>query len=153
MSIFYALIILFIYLIFISIKYKQIPESISQSYQIGPKWSFFTVMSIIGVILAWCITPVTLTPYEFFGPFICFGLIILGITPLCNSWKKEVPHTAGVYTFSVFANAWAAFCWNPYILLIWLLYIPFAFTKIGVIMSEIFCIGILSTAYYFVALA
>lgn len=152
MGIFSTIIILFIYLIFISIKYKRIPKSISESYQIGPTWSFLIVMNIVGCILAWYLTPITIAPYEFFGPFICLGLIVLGITPFCKELRKEVPHTAGVYTFSVFANAWAAFCWNPYILLIWLLYIPFAFTKIGVIMSEIFCIGILSTAYYFVTL-
>jgi hypothetical protein len=99
------LIISFIYNLFIWIKYKTIPTSLSEtSYMLEDKRHLFTLYCIVSAFLILpCLlstVPETLTMLPF---FMCSGLMFSGASPLFKQGlDKRVHYTASIIAFIAF---------------------------------------------------
>lgn len=75
---FYILIsIIAIYLLFSIIKYKQIPESISDTFYLGNKWWFTFTMFVLGFLVCSTLIPITSEMYQFTAFLIGAGLLFV----------------------------------------------------------------------------
>ena len=86
---------IFLYCIIITIKYRKLPNSISQIiYSLSEKWkwTFTIVMFIVGFMITPQLINIIYNPsYEFLGFLTLFGILGVGADPLVKG-KKNIVH-------------------------------------------------------------
>lgn len=142
-----ALVIVLIYLIISFIRFKQIPESISNTFYLGNKWWFSAVMIILGFLMTASLMNVTPEYYQCFAFFTGVGLIFVGTAPHFKEDLEGDVHTGGAAVFGIASQVWASLYCTPWLLLLWVLSPLWLFTKQKVFWTEIACIINIIIAY------
>ena len=142
-----ALIIVFIYLLINIIKYKQIPESISDTFYLGSSWLFTLVMIIMGFLVTASLLPITIIEYQCFAFFTGAGLLFVGAAPYFKDEFQSKVHYGGAFIFALSSQVWSAIYYTPWILLLWILSIFIWKTKQRIFWLEMLCIINLTIAY------
>lgn len=142
-----ALSIVLIYLIISFIRFKQIPESISNTFYLGNKWWFSAVMIILGFLITTSLLNVTSEYYQCFAFFTGAGLLFVGAAPHFKEDLEGKVHTGGAIIFGIASQVWASIYFTPWLLLTWLT-VPIWFkTKQRTFWAEILCIINIIIAY------
>lgn len=96
-----AFLITIVYNLFIVIKYKQLPISLSETaYLLGKKRLFFTgYCSALALCLCPCLFMITPINLQFLVFFIGVGLMMSGVSPLFKEGLDKYVH----YTYSILA--------------------------------------------------
>lgn len=145
---FYILIsIITIYLLFSIIKYKQIPESISDTFYLGNKWWFTFTMFVLGFLICAILIPITPEMYQFTTFLTGAGLLFVGAAPHFKDKSEKKVHFGGALTFGLFSQIWASLYCSPWLLLTWLFLIPLWKTKQRTFWIELICIINIILAY------
>lgn len=117
-------IIIFLYCAFVTIKNKEIPNSISQTVYLlskGKKWIFTLVMFVVAFMVAPQLVESMPNGYEFLGVLISSGILAVGVDPL-DKGRKNIIHYAGAVVLGVSSQV-AVYMINPYIFSVWIPYI------------------------------
>lgn len=145
---FYILIsIITIYLLFSIIKYKQIPESISDTFYLGNKWWFTFTMFVLGFLVCSTLIPITSETYQFTAFLIGAGLLFVGSAPHFKDDSEKKIHFGGALIFGLFSQIWASLYCSPWLLLTQLFLIPLWKTKQRTFWIEFICIINIILAY------
>lgn len=145
---FYILIsIITIYLLFSIIKYKQIPESISDTFYLGNKQWFTFTMFVLGFLVCSTLIPITSEMYQFTAFLIGAGLLFVGAAPHFKDVSEKKIHFGGALIFGLASQIWASLYCSPWLLLTWLFLIPLWKTKQRTFWIELICIINIILAY------
>ena len=123
-------VIIFSYCIFVAIKDKEIPNSISQtvySLDNNHKWIFSAVMVIISFMILPQLLEVVPIGYEFLSYLTVLGIIGVGIDPLDKD-KKNIIHYVSAIIMGVSSQI-LIYIMNPYLFLLWIPYIVYTMYK------------------------
>ena len=138
---FYILLsIIAIYLLFSIIKYKQIPESISDTFYLGNKWWFTFTMVVLGFLICAILIPITSELYQFTAFLTGAGLLLVGATPHIKDMSERKVHFGGALIFGLMSQIWASLYCSPWLLLTWIFLIPLWKTKQRIFWMEFICI-------------
>lgn len=145
---FYILLsIVTIYLLFSIIKYKQIPESISDTFYLGNKQWFTFTMVVLGFLVCATLIPVTLELYQFTIFLTGAGLLFVGAAPHFKDEFEKKIHFGGAFIFGLFSQIWASLYCSPWLLLTQLFLIPLWKTNQRTFWIEFICIINIILAY------
>ena len=145
---FYVLIsIITIYLLFSIIKYKQIPESISDTFYLGNKWWFTFTMFVLGFLICAILIPITSEMYQFTIFLTGAGLLFVGAAPHFKDKSEKKVHFGGAFIFGLASQIWSSLYCSPWLLLTWLFLIPLWKTKQKTFWIELICIINIILAY------
>ena len=142
-----AILILVIYIVYIFIRYKQIPKSLSETYYLGSKYWFTIVMIIIGQLLMMALINVTPLTYQFLSFFTGVGLMFVGAAPCFKEDLQNEVHSGGAVISALCSQAWVCLYGTPWILLTWLSTLLWFNTKQRTFWAEIICIINVIIAY------
>lgn len=145
---FYILIsIITIYLLFSIIKYKQIPESISDTFYLGNKWWFTITMFILGFLVCATLIPITTEAFQFMAFLTGAGLLFVGAAPHFKDDFEAQVHFSGATIFGLVSQFWASIYCSPWLLLTWVILVPLWNTKQRTFWVELICIINIILAY------
>lgn len=142
-----ALGILILYLSYVFIRYKCIPDSISDTFYLGTKYGFTFVMWAIGFLTVMSLLPITPIAYQFIAFLLAAGLLLVGAAPHFKESFEGGVHKAGALLFGFSSQAWAFIYGSPWLLITWILIAPLIKTRQKVFWIEIACIINLVIAY------
>ena len=145
---FYILLsIIAIYLLFSIIKYKQIPESISDTFYLGNKWWFTFTMVVLGFLVCAILIPITSELYQFTAFLTGTGLLLVGAAPHIKDISERKVHFRGALIFGLMSQILASLYCSPWLLLTWIFLIPLWKTKQRIFWMEFICIINIILAY------
>lgn len=145
-----ALTIVAIYLCINIYIYRQIPESISNTFYLGSKWWFSGAMILLGFLISASLLNTTPESYQFTAFFIGAGLLFVGAAPHFKDDTEKYIHFGGAGVFGLTSQVWASLYCSPWLLLTWLVMIPLWKTKQRTFWIEIVCIINIILAYLLV---
>lgn len=117
-------IIIFLYCAIITIKDREIPNSISQMvYSLSGKWKW--TFSAVLVAVAFMIVPqlmtVTIEGYEFLSFFVVAGILGVAVDPLVEG-EKNILHYVSATIMGISSQI-LVYIINPQLLLMWFPYV------------------------------
>lgn len=115
---------IFLYCAFITIKDKDIPNSISQiTYSLSEryKWTFTLIMFLVAFMIAPQLVESMPNGYEFLGILIAGGILGVGVDPLDKSRPNVIHYTSAIVMG--IASQVAVYMIYPNFLFFWVLYI------------------------------
>lgn len=142
-----ALGIIVIYLLYVFIRYKCVPKSISDTFYLGTKWAFTAVMWAVGFCVAPELIEITPINYKVIPFILSFGILLVGAAPHFKEDAEKGTHIAGACIFGFCSQLWAALYGSPWLLLAWVGLLPFIKSKQRTFWIEILCIITLFIAY------
>lgn len=147
MTFYIALGILVVYIIYSCLRYKCIPNSISDTFYLGNKWAFTFVIWAISFLTAPALISASSPSYSFLAFFTVAGLLFVGAAPHFKEHNERAIHVAGACIFGFFGQIWAFIHFSPQLLLTWVISSPLLATKQKTFWIEIICIINLVLAY------
>lgn len=142
-----ALGILIIYLLYVFITYRCIPDSISDTFYLGTKWGFTALMTILSFIVAPTLLSVTSSYFTCFAFLTAVGLLFVGAAPHFKERNEKYIHFGGAFTFGISSQIWAAVTYSPWLLCSWALLPLFIKSQQRTFWIEILCVINLMLAY------
>lgn len=140
MLLYISLSIFVIYLLYIFIRFKCIPESVSDTFYLGTKYLFTFAMWAIAFTLLIPALDITPEPYKIIAFLIGAGLTFVGAAPYFKDDQEKYIHFGGALTFGFASQIWCALMFSPWILLDWILIIPFIKSKKRTFWIEVLCV-------------
>lgn len=121
-------IIIFLYCAIITVKDREMPNSISQIvYSLSEKWKW--TFSAVLVTVAFMIVPQLMTvvdeEYRFLSFFVVLGILGVAADPLVKGESNHV-HYASAVIMGVSSQI-LVYIMNPYLLLLWFPYVVYTF--------------------------
>lgn len=108
----FCLLITLIYNIYILIKYKKIPQSLSEtSYLLGGNKRY--LFTIYCFIISFCLLPILLeitTTLQFIPVIFCVGLLFSGCSPLFREGIDRIVHYSSAYIAFAAYICYIIFC-------------------------------------------
>lgn len=144
----FALIIIISYILISILKYKKVPDSISDTFYLGNDWWFTVVMVILGVLICINLISITSENYQFLSFLIGTSLLFVGAAPHFKEEFERKVHYGSAIVFALTSQIWASLYYSPLILLTWILSIVWINTKQRTFWGEITCIINLALAYF-----
>ena len=123
-------IIIFLYCVIITIKDREIPNSISQtvySLDVKNKWIYSAVMVVISFMILPQLLEVVPSGYEFLSFLTVVGIVGVGVDPLDKN-KKNIIHYVSAIIMGVSSQI-LTFIMNPYLFSLWIPYIIYTMYK------------------------
>ena len=145
---FYILVyIITTYLLISIIRYKQIPESISDTFYLGNKWWFTITMFILGFLVCATLIPITTEAFQFLAFLTGAGLLFVGAAPHFKDDFEAKVHFSGAFIFGLASQFWTSIYYSPWLLLTWAILILLWNTKQKTFWIELICIINIILAY------
>lgn len=116
----FTILVLIVYLVFVFIKYKQIPTSLSDTYYLGAGWLFTIVIWTLGFLSVASLITITPILYQFLPFLLGSGLLFVGAAPRFKESYQTKIHYGGAIVFGLASNIWACLYFSPWVLLTWL---------------------------------
>lgn len=138
--IFIAVAILLVYITVEIIKYKQIPQSISNTFYLGGKYWFTAVLSVFAfLVMAGTFTIYTGT-FQFLVFLIGAGLLFVAAAPQFKEELEGKVHIGGAVVACVSSQAFAMICCSPWLALPWLLFPIYMKKRTRTFWAEVTCL-------------
>ena len=115
-----ALILLTCLIVFSTFKTRKLPESISETAYIIPRWLFTILMMVFGLLVMPGIISVVGIGYEWLSILVVFGLWCVAASPYYKTEQVKMHYIGAAICFA--SALFVIILVNPLLLLIWLLY-------------------------------